>query len=288
MSETRTNLAKRLIDRIFAERYQPGTLEVSFKRDDLISAAEALGAPRPKNLGDIVYSLRYRVALPESIRSKALQGREWAIFPGGKAVYTMRTVPLNLIEPRQGLRTTLIPDSTPGVISMYSQSDEQALLAGVRYNRLLDVFTGLACYSLQSHLRTSVAITNAIDGTPSSSQVETDELYVGLDKNGAHHIPPRASKGWIGRAQRDPDLAGLPSRRAEVPQPDRPTSRGTVHGQGRDRPLRVRRNQQRDHHHPRAPLQTRRTRRTHAPQNSPRTATPRNAHPIRASAIVWG
>ena len=195
MSETRTNLAKRLIDRIFTERYQPGTLEVSFKRDELISAAEALGASRPKNLGDIVYSLRYRVALPDSIRSKAPQGREWAIFPGGKAVYTMRTVPLNLIEPRQGLRTTLIPDSTPGVISMYSQTDEQALLAGVRYNRLLDVFTGLACYSLQSHLRTSVAITNAIDGTPSRSQVETDELYVGLDKNGAHHILPVQAKG---------------------------------------------------------------------------------------------
>ena len=46
------------------------------------------------------------------------------------------------------------PDSTPGVIS-YALSDEQSLLATVRYNRLIDVFTGLTCYSLQNHLRTS-------------------------------------------------------------------------------------------------------------------------------------
>lgn len=69
------------------------------------------------------------------------------------------------------------------------------MLARVRYNRLLDVFTGLACSSLQSHLRTSVTIENAITGKPSSSQVETDELYVGLDEHGAHYVLPVQAKG---------------------------------------------------------------------------------------------
>ena len=190
-----TNLAQQIIERIFAARHRPGLQEVTFTRDDLISAAAALGAPRPKNLGDIVYSLRYRVPLPESIRQTAPPGREWAIFPGGNAVYTLRIVPFNLIEPRQGLRTIRLPDATPGVISKYALSDEQALLARVRYNRLLDVFTGIACYPLQSHLRTSVPIPSAIDGTPSSSQVETDDLYVGLDEHGAHYILPVQAKG---------------------------------------------------------------------------------------------
>ena len=188
-------LAQQIIDKIFAARHSPGLQEVTFTRDDLISAAAALGAPRPKNLGDIVYSLRYRVPLPDSIRRTAPRGREWAIFPGGNAVYTLRTVPFNLIEPRKGLRTIRLPDATPGVISKYSLTDEQALLARVRYNRLLDVFTGLACYPLQSHLRTSITITNAIDGTPSSSQVETDDVYVGLDEHGAHYILPVQAKG---------------------------------------------------------------------------------------------
>ena len=190
-----TSLAQQIIEKIFDERHNPGDDQVTFTRDDLISAAEALGAPRPKNLGDIVYSLRYRVPLPDSIRQTAPPGREWAIFPGGNAVYTLRTVPFNLIEPRQGLRTIRLPDATPGVISKYALTDEQALLARVRYNRLLDVFTGLACYPLQSHLRTSITITNAIDGTPSSSQVETDDVYVGLDEHGAHYILPVQAKG---------------------------------------------------------------------------------------------
>ena len=90
-----TSVAQKIIEKIFAERYRPGIQEVAFTRDDLISAAVALGEPRPKNLGDIVYSLRYRVPLPDSIRQTAPLGREWAIFPGGNAVYTLRTVPFN-------------------------------------------------------------------------------------------------------------------------------------------------------------------------------------------------
>jgi len=189
------SLAQQIIERIFSKKYRPGLQEVTFTRDDLISAATALGVSRPKNLGDIVYSLRYRVPLPDSIQRQAPQGFDWAIFPGGKAVYTLRTVPFNLIEPRKGLRTISIPDATPGVISRYSLSDEQALLSRVRYNRLLDVFTGLACYPLQSHLRTSIIVHSAIDGSPSASQVETDDVYAGLDKHGAHHILPVQAKG---------------------------------------------------------------------------------------------
>ncbi|HLI09294.1 MAG TPA: hypothetical protein VKV40_22220 [Ktedonobacteraceae bacterium] len=60
---------------------------------------------------------------------------------------------------------TKIPDSTPGLIAMYALGDEQALLAKLRYNRLIDIFTEVTCYSLQSHLRTTV---------PSIGQVETN------------------------------------------------------------------------------------------------------------------
>ena len=79
-----------------------------------------------------------------------------------------------------------VPDSTPGVIEKYRLSDEQALLAKLRYNRLLDIFTGVTCYSLQNHLRTTV---------PGMGQVETDELYVGIDKRGAHYVLPVQAKG---------------------------------------------------------------------------------------------
>ena len=194
-SSAAESLAQRIIAKIFADHFKPGLYEVAFRREDLVAAAEALGEPRPKNLGDIVYSLRYRIPLPDSVREAAPPNTEWAIFPGGNAVYVLRAVPFNLIEPRKGIRVVRLPDSTPGVIARYAMSDEQALLARLRYNRLLDVFTGLACYPLQSHLRTSVTVENAIDGTSSSSQVETDDLYVGLDEHGAHYVLPVQAKG---------------------------------------------------------------------------------------------
>ncbi|WP_420620481.1 endonuclease [Candidatus Poriferisocius sp.] len=195
MSTASESLAQRIIAKIFAGHFKPGMVEVAFQREELVAAAETLGEPRPKNLGDIIYSLRYRVPLPDSVREAAPPNSEWAIFPGGNAVYVLRAVPFNLIEPRMGIRTVRLPDSTPGVIAKYAMTDEQALLARLRYNRLLDVFTGLACYPLQSHLRTSVTVENAIDGTRSSSQVETDDLYVGLDQHGAHYVLPVQAKG---------------------------------------------------------------------------------------------
>ncbi|MCS1409064.1 MAG: hypothetical protein M2R45_02243 [Verrucomicrobia subdivision 3 bacterium] len=195
MSEEERSAAQRIVARIFADRFRPGMKEVAFHRNDLITTAKALGLKRPKNLGDIIYSLRYRLPLPDSVCKQAPTGLEWAIFPGGNVIYVLRAVPLSLVEPRTGLCVIRLPDATPGIISSYAMSDEQALLAKLRYNRLLDVFTGIACYHLQSHLRTSVDVVNAIDGTSSKSQVETDDLYVGLGEHGAHYVLPVQAKG---------------------------------------------------------------------------------------------
>ena len=46
------------------------------------------------------------------------------------------------------LAETKIPDATPGIIAKYASTDEQGLLAKLRYNRLLDILTGTTCYSL--------------------------------------------------------------------------------------------------------------------------------------------
>lgn len=189
------SLALQIVTRIFEERYEPGMSEVPFHRDEIAATARALGSRPPSNLGDVVYNLRYRTPLPDEVNQRAPRGYEWAIFPGGKSVYVMRPVRVNWIEPRRGMSIVKLPDSTPGVIGRYSMSDEQALLARVRYNRLLDVFTGLACHALQSHLRTSIKLDNALTGEPSTSQVETDELYVGIDQHGAHFVLPVQAKG---------------------------------------------------------------------------------------------
>jgi hypothetical protein len=183
----KTNRYTKLLARVFDENYRPGARSVVFDREELVAAARKLGIPLPKNLGDIVYSFRYRAPMPESVVRRAPRGQSWVILPAGPARYAFVATPLASIQPNAGLAEIKIPDATPGVIAMYALNDEQALLARLRYNRLLDIFTGLTCYSLQSHLQTHV------EGL---GQVETDELYIGVHRSGAHSvIPVQAKRG---------------------------------------------------------------------------------------------
>ena len=112
------------------------------------------------------------------------------------------------------LPVTKVPDATPGIVTRYALTDEQALLAKLRYNRLVDIFTGVTCYSIQNHLRTTVR---------SIGQIETDEIYVGLDKRGAHYVLPVQAKGkadQIGVVQIEQDLALCKEKFPElVPRP---------------------------------------------------------------------
>jgi hypothetical protein len=195
------NRYTQIIEQIFLSRYEAGATEVPFEREDIVRVARKLRVKLPKNLGDLVYSFRYRAQLPESVRANAPKGTEWIIRPAGAAKYCFVAVGKAAIAPRAMFSETKIPDSTPGVISMYALSDEQALLAKLRYNRLIDIFTGVTCYSLQSHLRTAV---------PKMGQVETDEIYVGLDKRGAHYVFPVQAKGRgesLGIVQIEQDVA---------------------------------------------------------------------------------
>ena len=174
-----------IIEHIFLSAYVDGDRQVSFRRQDIADAAIELGLKAPLNLGDVVYSFRYRRPLPQSIIDKAPPGRSWVIMPDGIAKYVFIAMAFTDIRPNERLAETKIPDATPGVVARYALSDEQALLARLRYNRLVDVFTGVACYSLQSHLRTSIA---------NLGQIETDEVYVGVDKAGVHYVFPVQAK----------------------------------------------------------------------------------------------
>ena len=187
---------------IFQDHYHPGDTTVSLERDELSRKAKVLGIKTPKNLGDIVYSYKYRNSLPDDIIKTAPDGFYWRIKNVGRALYEFAlSEGMEFIEPDKLLATTKIPDATPSIVREYSLSDEQALLAIVRYNRLIDIFLGITCYSLQNHLRTTV---NGI------GQVETDEIYVGVDKGGRQFIIPVQAKGGtdkLGISQIEQDLA---------------------------------------------------------------------------------
>lgn len=175
-----------IIERVFLDRYRPGDIEVQFVREDLVDAATDLGVPVPRNLGDVLYTFRYRRPLPQAILETAPTGQEWTIRGTGQAAYTFRLVTVNRIVPNPALMTIKIPDATPEIVSAHAMSDEQALLAKIRYNRLLDVFLGVSAYSLQNHLRTTVR---------HIGQIEVDEIYVAVDSTGRQFVLPVQAKG---------------------------------------------------------------------------------------------
>ncbi len=176
----------KLIDKLFFDRYVPGAVAIEFTRDDIKADAAELEIKLPDNVGDLPYYFRFRHRLPKKILDTQPEGREWVIQLAGRARYRFRLAKANRIVPSESLTAIKIPDSTPGIIARYRLNDEQALLAKVRYNRLIDIFLGLTTYSLQNHLRTTVE---------DLGQIEIDELYVGLDRDGCHYIIPVQAKG---------------------------------------------------------------------------------------------
>ncbi len=186
MGKNASNRYAAIIERIFFEKFEDGVSEIPFLREDLSRIAKELDLVLPKNLGDSIYSMRYRTELPRTIIETQPEGKEWIIEGKGRAKYAFRLVGNNRITPNNQILSIKIPDATPEIVAFYALSDEQALLAKVRYNRLLDIFLGVAAYSLQNHLRTSVK---------GLGQVEIDEIYVGIDKRGRQYVLPVQAKG---------------------------------------------------------------------------------------------
>lgn len=195
------NRYQSLVEKIFFDHYQVGAKEVQFDRAELATAAKSLKIELPKNIGDVIYSVRYRTPLPPKVVATQPAGLEWSIEGVGTARYAFRLTKGSRIQPNANLVTIKIPNATPEIISAYALSDEQALLAIVRYNRLIDVFLGVTACSLQSHLRTTVK---------GIGQIEIDEVYVGIDRGGRQYVVPVQAKGGsdkLGSTQAKQDIA---------------------------------------------------------------------------------
>ena len=207
---------------IFQRNYQGGD-QFEFEREEIAAAAHRLNITPPKNLGDVIYTFRYRKSLPEPILDTQPEDRHWLILGAGDARYRFRLSKLTTIVPTKGMLVRKIPDATPEIISQYALTDEQALLAKIRYNRLIDVFLGIVASSLQNHLRTKI---------PNYGQIEIDELYVGVDSKGAQYIVPVQAKGGSDTLRRHPDHSGHDFLRDAGPLQTLHTSSGlgTVHG----------------------------------------------------------
>lgn len=173
-----------VIIRVFESVFETEADSLPFTKSDIEQAIRDLDLHlSTKNVPDIVYTYRSgRSELPEFI----LQYGSWAIEGQGKGKYVFRKLTRSpYFDIPSDIEVTNIPDSTPQIVLKYQSSDEQAALARIRYNRLLDIFTSLTTYHLQGHFRTTVA---------NMGQVEIDDLYIGLDTDGDGFVLPIEAK----------------------------------------------------------------------------------------------
>lgn len=181
MKSSALNAYDRVLCLVFEQQWKTGAVEVPFSKDDLLDAAATLGL-RIKNAADILYTYRSRRTLPESISRHG----NWIIASRGSGRYAFTNIQgkSQIIVPPE-LKSFPIPYAVPDIVAAHLPRDEQGLLTIARYNRILDVFTGLACFHLQSHVRTQIK---------GHGQVEIDELYVGVDKDGRGFVLPVEGK----------------------------------------------------------------------------------------------
>lgn len=161
-----------VIVEVFNRLYKQDETKLSFSKKDIERVVEDLHLDI-RNIPDIAYTYRTgRSLLPADI----LKRGHWAIDGAGKGKYVF--VKLNhspYFDLPEDMEKVAILDATPQVVLKYQSGDEQAMLARIRYNRLVDTFVGLTAYQLQGHFRTTVQ---------GLGQVEIDDLYLGVDEDG--------------------------------------------------------------------------------------------------------
>ena len=216
---------RKMVKYAFLKNWKPGAEVVDVTKADLLAAAAEGKFADTVNPGDAIYDARGRSGLAADVKAKAPMGKVWVILGTGDGKYQFVAVDPALvnIKPAVGKERIKIPDSTPEIISRYALSDEQALLARIRYNRLLDIFLGITCYSLQNHLRTNIE---------SWGQIEVDELYVGVNATGATFVMPVEAKAGSERISIVQAFQGFELARLRYPElVARPVAATFVDGQ---------------------------------------------------------
>jgi hypothetical protein len=178
MTTKKVNLYKNLIEDIFLRGYRKGVNEIQFTSLDFKRAAKKLGIDVPQNVQEAIYSFRYRKDYPTAISKTAKKGCEWVLRGGGDEKYRFSMVKNVAFSARSGYAETRIIDVTPQAISRYVLIDKQAVLALVRFNRLIDIFTGLTCCPLQSYLQTDIAGIEQVD----------NDIYIGMSRQGVEYL----------------------------------------------------------------------------------------------------
>jgi hypothetical protein len=125
---------KQIILTIFNNHYEPGTERFSFARSELLAAAAKLGLKlesgenddsATSNVGDVVYTYRFRREFPKEILSTAPQGKMWIITGRGDGLYEFRLIMTPNLNADPSVFITKVHDATPEIVRRFALNDEQ-------------------------------------------------------------------------------------------------------------------------------------------------------------------
>ena len=185
MPKSRSN---QVIERIFEEIYVSGETNLPIERSVFAEIASNLDLATYSDLDELFDPYRTGRELPEEISSTAPEGYEWVIECGETGLFAFSLIRSLRLFPND-IELVSIPDVTPLPVAQYASSDLQAMLARIRYNRLVDLLSGVISFY---HLSDPREI----------GQSETDDLYVGFDRQGNHCILPVVAIGLSEKVSR--------------------------------------------------------------------------------------
>lgn len=167
------------IETVFFAHYSSDMEFIEFTRDELVNALRKNNLA-VSNLPDVIYMFRSRRLLPPRI----LETGNWAIDNIGRGWYAflrMKNPPHFSIDFNE-IAPIDIYNAIPELVEGYLRFDEQSMLTRVLYNRLIDIHTGMTCFLVQNHYRSTIAARRG------RTEVEIDSLYAGVDSQGRLYI----------------------------------------------------------------------------------------------------
>jgi hypothetical protein len=173
-----------ILSDLFFKFYSPAMDTIPFAHKDLVESASRYD--KHNNISDIIYTYRHgRRPYPAAIQ-KIAQGRDWAIEGTGKSSYEFVTVDQNFFyaNPQCPIIEIHNQSIAPQLLEQIGQ-DEQATLAIIRTNKLLDTFLSASLDHIQSHKRMTVSYVG---------QTEIDDLYSGITETGVPIVVPVQAK----------------------------------------------------------------------------------------------
>ena len=95
-----------IIEAVFFAHFVRGGKEFFFNRMEIEETARQIGVSVPKNIGDVIYTYRYRQELPQRVLDSAPRGKQWVIRPAGHGKYKFGLAALAVVNPTPGLVET--------------------------------------------------------------------------------------------------------------------------------------------------------------------------------------